>query len=131
MGEPLGVWVAIGAGSAVGGVLRHAATLAVAAAAGPGFPWGTLLVNVTGSWAMGALTGLALSAPGAWSPTVRQGLSAGLLGGYTTFSAFSLQTVSLIAEGRWAAGGANVILSIVSCVAACWIGFATTTALAR
>ena len=116
---------------AIGGVLRHAASLGIAASLGAGFPWGTLVVNVSGAWAMGTLTALAANGPGAWPPVLRQGLGAGLLGGYTTFSAFSLQTMALVAEGRWGAGALNVGLSVGLCVAACWAGFATAAGLTR
>lgn len=126
----LGVWLAIALGSAAGGVLRHALTEAVVRVVGGGFPWGTLLVNVGGSAAMGVVAALAGGAE-PWSPVGRHAVMTGLLGGFTTFSAFSIQTVALANQGAWPAAAANVGLSVVTCVAACWAAFAAVSALAR
>jgi fluoride exporter len=112
--------VFIGAG--LGGALRHAANLACAHAFGAAFPWGTLVVNVLGSLLMGALAGwLAFKAGEGWSQPVRLLLATGILGGFTTFSAFSLDAVLLWERGEAALAasyvGASVGLSIAGLVA--------------
>ena len=128
----IGVWVAIAAGSAVGGVLRHLVTETVLRATGPGYPWGTLAVNASGSLAIGMVAALAsLGVPSAWPPAARHAAMTGVLGGFTTFSAFSLQTTTLWLEGAAAAAVMNVVLSIGLCIAGCWVGYATTMALTR
>ncbi|MDJ1157269.1 fluoride efflux transporter CrcB [Chelatococcus sp. SYSU_G07232] len=110
------LFVFLGAG--LGGVLRHGVNLAAARAFGTDFPWGTLTVNVVGSLVMGLLAGwLALKAGEGWSQHVRLFLATGVLGGFTTFSAFSLDVVLLWERGQVAAAGtytaASFILSII------------------
>ncbi len=127
------VWLAIGLGSAVGGVLRHGLTEAVARVAGGPLPWGTIAVNASGSLAMGAVAALAAGAGGAgpWPPALRHAALTGLLGGFTTFSAFSYQTVELAAAGDWRSAGLNVGLSVAVCLVACWSGYAAVAGLGR
>ena len=128
----IGVWVAIAAGSALGGLLRHGVTEFVMRLIGPGFPWGTLVVNVTGSIAIGVVAAsAALGLPAEWSPVARHAVMTGLLGGFTTFSAFSLQTTTLWHEGAAAAAAGNVALSVGLCVAGCWAGYSAVLAFAR
>lgn len=122
---------AVAAGSAAGGVARHLVTEAVVRLAGPGFPWGTILVNVSGSFVIGVLSGLAGAAPGSWSPVWRHAAITGVLGGYTTFSTFSVQTVVLLQQGQPLAAAANVGTSVVLGLAACWAGLAMTAAVTR
>jgi CrcB protein len=125
-------WAAIALGSAVGGVLRQLATELVTRVAGAGFPWGTLLVNTTGSLVMGAVVALAdVGASAPWSVTTRHAVMTGLLGGFTTFSAFSMQTLSLAMQGAWPAAMLNVVVSVVACLASCWVGYAGIMALGR
>jgi CrcB protein len=120
------VWAVIALGSAAGGVLRHLVTEAVTRLAGPGFPWGTILVNAGGSLAMGAMAAMAIgSGTAPWPPLMRHAAMTGVLGGFTTFSAFSLQTVALASQGQWAAAAANVVLSVVVCLVCCWAGYST------
>ena len=114
------VLVFLGAG--IGGALRHAVNLVCARALGTGFPWGTLVVNVLGSLVMGALAGwLAFRAGEGWSQPLRLFLTTGILGGFTTFSAFSLDAVLLWERGEAAVAagyvGASVGLSIGGLVA--------------
>jgi fluoride exporter len=88
------------------------------------FPMGTLIINVTGSFAIGFFA--ALTAPeGRFlvSPNFRQFFMIGICGGYTTFSSFSLQTLNLAREGEWLYAGANAVLSFVLCMVAVWLGF--------
>lgn len=112
---------AIAAGGALGALLRYATSLGVHHLFGRAFPYGTLSVNVLGSLLMGLLyvmlvERLALAAE--W----RAALLIGLLGAFTTFSTFSLETLQLIEGGEIARAGLNVVLSVVLCLAAAWLG---------
>ena len=102
-------WIAIAAGGAGGAVLRHWMGGAVQRGAGS-FPWGTLAVNLLGCAAIGAIAGFEVRS-GALSPVLRSGLVVGLLGGFTTFSAFGLETARLVESGRIASAVAYVLLS--------------------
>ena len=95
----------------------------IAARFGETFPWGTLLVNVTGSFLIGSFATLT-GTEGSWlvSPTARQFVMIGICGGYTTFSSFSLQTLSLAQDGEWFKAGANAMLSFALCLIAVWLG---------
>jgi len=115
-------WIALG--SALGGIGRYALSGFVARRVGETFPWGTLIVNVSGCAVIGLFA--ALIAPGGrWpgSATVRELVLIGLCGGYTTFSSFSLQTLSLTREGQWGRALGNVIGSVVLCFIAAWLGY--------
>ncbi len=122
----------IGLGSALGGMGRYWCFEAFARAYGETFPWGTIFVNVTGSLAIGALAVL-LGPDGKLlaSSDVRVFLIIGICGGYTTFSSFSLQTLNLLRDGQWLGAGANIMLSVVLCLGAVWIGYLGATALSR
>jgi len=114
-------WIAVG--SALGGIARFWCSGVVARTVGETFPWGTLVVNVLGSFVIGLIA--ALTAPDGRifiGSTARLALMAGICGGYTTFSSFSLQTMSLLNDGEWAYGGANIVGSVVLCLAAVWAG---------
>ena len=114
-------WIAFG--SALGGVARYWCSGVVAAAFGETFPWGTILVNVSGSFVIGFFG--TLTAPDGRlfvSSDMRQFVMAGLCGGYTTFSSFSVQTLNLLQDGEWLRAGGNVVLSVVLCLAAAWAG---------
>jgi len=119
-------WVALG--SAAGGAARFLVSGIVARAVGETFPWGTMVVNVTGSLAIGVLAVLAqlpglLARPEAWFLAVT-----GLLGSYTTVSSFSLQTLALARDAEpWRALG-NVVLSLLLCLVAAGLGYALATA---
>lgn len=115
-------WIAIG--SALGGMARYWCSGWIGQRVGETFPWGTLFVNVTGSFLIGVLA--AMSGPdarGYLPPLARQFLMVGVLGGYTTFSSFSLQTLNLLRDGEWAHAGVNVLLSVVACLCAVWLGY--------
>lgn len=115
------LWVALG--GALGSVLRFWAQGAVAHRFGETFPWGTLVINVTGSFVIGLFA--ALTGPdGRWlaAPSVRQFGMIGILGGYTTFSAFSLQTLNLARAGEWLQAGLNILGSVTICLLAVWLG---------
>lgn len=113
--------LAIAAGGALGSVLRFWMSTWVHAWAGRGFPYGTLAVNVLGCLAIGLLFVLLLervNQDSLW----RAGLLIGLLGGFTTFSSFSLETLGLMNEGLWARALTNVVASVVLCLMATWLG---------
>jgi CrcB protein len=114
-------------GGALGSVARFWMTGAVARLTGTGFPWGTILINIAGSFAIGCFAGLSVARQ-PLSPDLRAFLMAGICGGFTTFSAFSLQTFELLREGRLPAAVANIGLSVLLCVAASAAGFAVSRA---
>jgi CrcB protein len=122
------LWVAIG--GALGSVARYGCSRAVALRYGEAFPWGTLAVNVAGSLFVGLIAGVSL--PGSRLPVppdARTFLIVGLCGGFTTFSSFSLQTLDLIRNRDFDAAFGNVVLSVVSCLAAVAIGYVLGTAI--
>lgn len=124
------IWV--GLGSALGGMARYWCSGLAARLFGETFPWGTLLVNVIGSLIIGFFA--AMTGPdGRWlvSGTARQFVMLGLLGGYTTFSSFSLQTLTLVEDGEWLRAAGNVSGSVVLCLTAVWIGHAVAVAVNR
>ena len=99
---------AIALGGAAGSVLRYGIGSVLERHSGA-FPFGTMLVNVTGSLLLGAL----VSTLHAASPELRAGLTVGLCGGYTTFSTFGLETVRLLEAGRWMSAAAYVLASVL------------------
>ena len=109
------LWV--GAGGAVGSALRYLVWRAVGTSGG--FPWATLFVNITGSFMLGLLAGLYAGKVG---PTMRLAVFFGLLGGYTTFSTFTSETVVLARTGSAAMAFGNVAVSVLVGVAAAFIG---------
>ena len=109
-------------GSALGGVVRYWLTDVVARWRGETFPWGTIAVNATGAFAIGAFAALASTFDALGGPGVWQFCIVGALGSYTTVSAFSLQTLALVQEGEeWRAAG-NVALSLGLCLSAAALG---------
>ncbi len=121
----------IGLGGALGSLLRYALASALAGPAGPRFPLSTLLVNVSGCFAIGVLA-TALAPGGAWPvrEDLRLGILVGVLGGYTTFSSFGLETVNLLRAGMTAEAIAYVALSNFLGLAAVWLGWRVGVALA-
>jgi CrcB protein len=110
--------LAIAAGGAAGALLRYGLTNLVDGFLGRNFPWGILLVNVFGSLAIGLLyVWMVERAP--VSDVLRLGLITGLLGALTTFSTFSLDTLGLLHDGRYAAACANIVLNVFACMFAC------------
>lgn len=114
--------IAIALAGGVGAVLRYIVDNAVPARIRARYPWGTMLVNVTGSFAIGLLVGL--TEP---SDTLRAVVGVGLLGGYTTFSTASLETVRLLGDRRGRAGLANSLGMLAATVTAALAGIALTT----
>jgi CrcB protein len=124
------LWVAIG--SALGGVARYWCSDTAARLFGEWFPWGTLFVNVLGSFIIGIFAALsATESRFLIPPEVRIFVMTGLCGGYTTFSSFSVQTFALWREGEWLWAGANCLLSFVLCLAAVWVGYVAAAAVVR
>jgi fluoride exporter len=111
----------IGLGGAAGAIFRYVLATAVQSATGGAFPIGTLLVNVLGCFAIGMLEGLA-EARAFSSPEARALLVVGLLGGFTTFSAFANETVLAAKDGGMGVAAANVLASVALCLAAAWAG---------
>lgn len=113
--------LAIASGGAVGSVLRHFAGVGAQAAFGAGFPYGTLFVNVTGSFAMGIFVAV-FAHLGNPSQEMRAFLTVGLLGGFTTFSSFSLDAVTLYERGEIMAAFIYITASLVLSLAAVFAG---------
>jgi CrcB protein len=110
------LWVTVG--SALGGLLRYAITR-MTLNMSAGFPYGTILINVVGSFVIGYFGTLTLqSGRYAASDNLRLFVMVGLCGGFTTFSSFSLQTFDLLRSGAWVRALANVVLSVTLCLAA-------------
>ena len=122
------LWIALG--GAIGSVMRFWLAELVGRLVESPFPWATVITNITGSFVIGfyaTLTGpegrlLA-------TPVARQFVMVGICGGYTTFSAFSLQTLTLAQDGDWLRAGANVGVSVVLCLAAVWLGHVAAAAI--
>lgn len=116
--------IAIAAGGALGAVLRYLSSTAIYRWLGTDFPWGTLVVNVAGSLAMGLLSVLLLERS-MIEPQWRAFLMIGLLGAFTTFSTFSMETLNLIHDGQLVRAVLNMIASVLLCVLAAWLGVLT------
>jgi CrcB protein len=123
-------YLLVALGSALGGTLRYWLSGLIANWFGQTFPWGTLIINVSGSFVIGFFATLTaadgrLLVPGEW----RQFVMAGICGGYTTFSSFSYQTLVLAQDGEWFDAGLNIVLSLVFCLVGVWLGVATAMAI--
>jgi CrcB protein len=117
------LYTLIALGGAVGSVARFSLNGVVSSQFGATFPWGTLFVNVTGSFLIGFF--FTLTEPGGRvfvSGNARQFFMTGICGGYTTFSSFSLQTLNLARDGEWLRAGANTVGSVIACLIAVWLG---------
>lgn len=115
--------LAIALGGSVGALLRYWVSTGFHAIVGRDFPYGTLLVNVTGSLAMGLLY-VVLVERLALGVEWRAAVLIGVLGAYTTFSAFSMETFALFEDGEPVKAVLNVVLSVSLCLAAVWLGIA-------
>ena len=121
------LWVAVG--GALGSMARFGMGGAVAAWLGPNYPWGTIFINIIGSFVIGfygVLSGPVGAVPGSFN--ARAFVLVGICGGFTTFSSFSLQTFELAQQGRWLGAGGNVAISVVMCLVAVWAGCAFASA---
>ncbi len=113
--------LAIAGGGAIGALLRFYVSTGMVSLLGRGFPYGTLVVNVSGSFAMGFLYVLFLERLQV-TPEVRAALLVGVLGAFTTFSTFSIETVTLLEDGEIAKAALNIVLSVSLCILAAWLG---------
>ncbi len=117
-------YLSVAAGGALGSMARYAFSGVVARHFGETFPWGTVLVNISGSFVIG-LFGTLTGPDGRWLVPQwfrQQFFMLGVCGGYTTFSSFSLQTLNLVQDGEWLYASGNVLVSVLSCLAAVWFG---------
>ena len=117
--------LSVALGGAVGASFRYLLGIQVARWLGAGFPWATLSVNLIGSFILGVVVELSALA---WSPSeaVRAFIVVGALGGFTTFSAFSLETVLLVQRGRWDLAALYVLGSVALALAAMFVGLRLT-----
>lgn len=109
-------------GAGIGGVLRFWVANGVYFFVGKKFPYGTLVVNVSGCFLMGLLFVLVVERVYTLAPELRALLLIGFLGGYTTFSSFSIETLALFERGDWLGGFLNIFLSVFLCIMATWFG---------
>ena len=117
------LWIAVG--SALGGVARYWCSGVAARLIGETFPWGTIIVNIVGSFIIGFFATLTGPDGRIFADTLtRQFVMIGFCGGYTTFSSFSLQTLALVQDGEWVLASANIALSVIACLLAVWAGYA-------
>ena len=124
------LWVAIG--GALGSVGRFWLSGLVASRFGETFPWGTLVINVTGSFVIGLIGAIAVPEGRMDSQSrafATQFLMIGVCGGYTTFSSFSWQTLRLLQDREWLYAGGNILLSVILCMIAVWLGYALGSAM--
>ena len=122
--------IMVGIGGALGSIARFVCSLALARWLGETFPWGTLFVNVTGSFVIGFF--FMLTASGGRllvSPDWRVFVTVGICGGFTTFSSLSLQTLLLMRDSQWGLASLNAFGSLALCMASVWLGFFCATAL--
>src|SRR5256885_5424952 len=110
-------------GAGIGGALRHGVNVGGARAFGYGFPYGTLIVNIAGSFAMGLLAGYFAFRPG-MAQHLRLFLTTGILGGFTTFSAFSLDTALLVERHSYGLAAGYAVGSVAASVSALFFGLA-------
>lgn len=117
-------YAVVAVGSALGGVTRYWLSGVIANRYGNWFPFGTLVINISGSFLIGFVAAIsAADSRYLVNPNVRTFLMVGLCGGYTTFSSFSLQTLALAQDGQWLYAGANIVASVVLCLVGVWLGY--------
>ncbi len=118
----------VAGGGAAGAVARYLVSAAVQSRTGPGFPWGTLVVNLSGAFLLGLLAEAATRMP-ALTPEMRLLLATGFLGAFTTFSTLSLESLALLRSGAFGAFAANTLGGLALGLAACWLGMLAARAL--
>ena len=124
------LYVLVGLGGALGSIVRFWLSGLVASQVGETFPWGTLVINVSGSFVIGFFA--TLTGPDGRvfaGSNARQFVMTGICGGYTTFSSFSIQTLNLARDGEWLRVAGNIVGSMVFCLVAVWLGHVLATAL--
>jgi CrcB protein len=117
-------------GGAFGTGARYGVQVLAVRWLGSGFPYGTLAVNVLGSILIGLINQIAFSTPHI-SPTVRVMLTIGVMGGFTTYSSFSFETLELAQDGAWLGAGLNIVLNTALCLGGCGLGIALGRMVAR
>lgn len=132
----MAAYLYIAVGGALGSLARYWMAGAIDSRFNTNFPWGTVLVNIAGSFAIGIFAAMA-AGDGRWgqgailTDNARLFLIVGICGGFTTFSSFSLQTLNLLRDGLLLKAGGNVGISVIACVAATWAGLALMQAIGR
>ena len=117
-------YLVIGLGSAVGGMARYWCTGILARVLGETFPWGTFVVNVAGCAFIGWFAGATVPEGRWFVPSLaRQFVMVGVCGGFTTFSSFGFETLRLVGDGQYAKAVANIVGSLVLCLAGVWLGY--------
>jgi CrcB protein len=114
------LWICLGGAIGTGG--RYLLSLWLYRLAGPGFPYGTLAVNVIGSFLLGFLLQFSLTAE-SFSPTLRLALTTGVMGGFTTYSTFNAETLGYLREGAWGLGLGYLMITVAGCLLAGTLGF--------
>lgn len=113
--------LAVGLGGAIGATARYLLGLLALRVFGTGFPWGTLVANITGCLFIGIASGVLGNTE---SPTTRLFLVVGVLGGFTTFSAFGYETLGLLQKNAFGQAAGNVVIQVIFGLAAVWCGLA-------
>lgn len=113
------LWICLGGAAGTGA--RYLLSGWLLRAAGPGFPWGTLAVNVIGSFLLGLILQVSLTTT-LISPTLRLALTTGVMGGFTTYSTFNYETLQYLQQSEWLAAFANVAATLLACLAAGALG---------
>ena len=117
-------WLVVAIGSAIGGVSRYGVGLLAARAWGVTFPWGTLLINIAGSFVIALFGAMTLAnGPMPMSTNMRAFVMIGFCGGFTTFSSFSLQTMELLQAGETVAAALYILASVGLCLAVVFLGY--------
>ncbi|MDF1758324.1 MAG: fluoride efflux transporter CrcB [Legionellaceae bacterium] len=109
-------------GAGLGGVSRYGVSNFTYWIIGRQFPYGTLFVNASGSFLIGLLFVVIMGRYSVIGPQLRSFLLIGFLGGYTTFSSFSLETINMFESGAWVGGVLNILLNVLICISLTWIG---------
>jgi fluoride exporter len=122
MNSTLATFAAVGIGSALGGMCRYGLTLLFVARFGPGFPFGTLFINLTGSFLIGIVAELMQTRTVGFEPLLRVALTVGFIGGYTTFSSFEFETLTLGADHEWGLATVYSFGSLILGLGACYAG---------
>jgi CrcB protein len=116
------LWICLGGAAGTGA--RYLLSGWLLRAAGPSFPWGTLAVNVTGSFLLGLIMQVALTTS-LFSPTLRLALTTGVMGGFTTYSTFNYETLQFLQQNEWLAAFTNMAATLLVCLAAGVLGVLT------
>ena len=113
--------ISIAIGGAAGSLCRYGMSNGIYLLLGRSFPYGTLAVNILGSFILGIVYILMIERASI-SEELRAGITIGLLGAFTTFSAFSIETINLIESGEILKAGLNILFSVTLCIVGCWLG---------